>query len=81
MKKSQIAALIVFLLLIPLTLFLGLKLPGRSYYITATVIVLEMMVPFFMAFEGRKVQARELHCWRSCAHWRSPAVWRSPFTM
>lgn len=60
MKKSQIAALIVFLLLIPLTLFLGLKLPGRSYYITATVIVLEMMVPFFMAFEGRKVQAREL---------------------
>ncbi len=60
MKKSHIAALIVCLVLIPLTLFLGLQLPGRSYYITGTLIVLEMMVPFFMAFEGRKVQAREL---------------------
>ena len=60
MKKSKIAALLVFLLLIPLTLFLGLKLPGKSYYITGTLIVLEMLVPFFMAFEGRKVTAREL---------------------
>ncbi len=60
MKKSHIAAWIVFLLLIPVTLFVGLQLPGRSYYITGTLIVLEMMVPFFMAFEGRKIQAREL---------------------
>ena len=60
MKRSHIATLIVFFLLIPLTLFLGTKLPGRSYYITGTLIVLELLVPFFLAFEGRKPQAREL---------------------
>lgn len=60
MKKSNIATLIVFLLLIPLTLFLGTKLSGRSYYITGTLIIVELMIPFFMAFEGRKPQAREL---------------------
>lgn len=60
MKKSHIATLFVFLLLIPATLFLGTKLPGRSFYITGTLMILELMVPFFMAFEGRKPQAREL---------------------
>ena len=60
MKKSHIATLLVFVLLIPATLFLGTKLPGRRYYITGTLMILEMMIPFFMAFEGRKPQAREL---------------------
>lgn len=60
MKKSTIAALFVFFLLIPLTLYLGTRLPERSYYIIATAIILEMLVPFFLAFEGRKPQAREL---------------------
>lgn len=60
MKKSNIAMLIVFLLLIPLTLFMGSKLSGRGYYITGTLIIVELMIPFFMAFEGRKPQAREL---------------------
>jgi len=60
MKKSNVATLIVFLLLIPLTLFLGTKLSGRGYYITGTLIIIELMIPFFMAFEGRKPQAREL---------------------
>ena len=59
-KKSNIATLIVFFLLIPLTLYLGTKLSGRSYYITGTMIIVELMVPFFLAFEGRKPQAREL---------------------
>ena len=60
MKKSNIATLIVFLLLIPLTLLLGTKLSGRGYYITGTLIIIELIIPFFMAFEGRKPQAREL---------------------
>ena len=60
MKKSNIVTLILFFLLIPATLFLGTKIPGRSYYITSTLMILELMVPFFMAFEGRKPQAREL---------------------
>lgn len=60
MKKSYIAMLIVCFLLIPVTLYLGTKLPGRQYYITGTAIIVELMIPFFMAFEGRKVRAREL---------------------
>ena len=60
MKKSNIVTLLLFFLLIPATLFLGTKIPGRSYYITSTLMILELMVPFFMAFEGRKPQAREL---------------------
>jgi len=59
-RKSNIATLIVFLLLIPLTLFFGTKLSGRSYYLIGTLIIVELMLPFFMAFEGRKPQAREL---------------------
>lgn len=60
MKKSNIAMLIVFLLLIPLTLYFGGKIPGRGYYITGLLVILELMIPFFMAFEKRKPQAREL---------------------
>ena len=59
MKKSKLATWLI-LLLIPLTIFLGSKLPGRSYYLTSTLILLEIMLPFFLAFEGRKPQAREL---------------------
>ena len=60
MKKSNIAMLIVFLALIPLTLFLGDKLPGKGYYITGVLIIAELSIPFFMMFEKRKPQAREL---------------------
>ena len=60
MKKSNVATLIVFLALIPLTLFLGDKLPGKGYYITGVLIITELSVPFFMMFEKRKPQAREL---------------------
>ena len=60
MKKSNIATLLVFFLLIPATLYLGTKLHGRGYYITGTLIIIELMIPFFMAFEGRKPQAREM---------------------
>lgn len=59
MKKSKIAIWIT-LLLIPLTLFLGSRLSGRSYYLTSTLVLIEIMLPFFLAFEGRKPQAREL---------------------
>ncbi len=60
MKKSNVATLTVFLALIPLTLFLGDKLPGKGYYITGVLIIIELVIPFFMAFEKRKPQAREL---------------------
>lgn len=60
MKKSTWLSLLIFFVVMPATLFLGLQLPGRSYYITATALIIEMLIPFFLSFEGRKVQAREL---------------------
>lgn len=60
MKRSHFVSLLVFLILIPATLYLGTRLPGRGYYITSTLIIMELLVPFFLAFEGRKPQAREL---------------------
>jgi len=60
MKKSHIATWLVVLIAIPATLVLGMQLPGRWYFLTSTLIIGEMLVPFFLAFEGRKPQAREL---------------------
>lgn len=60
MKKSNISMLVTFFLIIPLTLFLGTKLSGRAYYFTSTLVIIEIIVPFLLAFEGRKPQAREL---------------------
>jgi len=60
MKKSNIATVLIFLLVIPATLFLGSRMPGRWYYVTSTLIIAELLIPFFLALEGRKPQAREL---------------------
>lgn len=60
MKKSNIATLLMFLLVVPATLILGSKIPGKWYYFTSTLVVIEVLIPFFLAFEGRKPQAREL---------------------
>ena len=60
MKKSTLVCLLDFLILIPLTLYLGSKLPGRGFYLTSTAIIIELLIPFFLAFEGRRPQAREL---------------------
>lgn len=60
MKKSHAAMLVVFFLAIPLTLYLGSIMTGRSYYLTGTLIVMELMIPFFMSFEGNRPQARGL---------------------
>ena len=61
LRKRTIIATLLILLLIPLTLFLGLYcFGGRKYYFTSLLILLECMLPFFLIFEGRKPQAREL---------------------
>ena len=60
MKKSHIAMLLMFLLVIPATLFFGLQLSGRAYYFTSTLVIVELLIPFLLAFENRKPQAREL---------------------
>lgn len=59
-KRARLSVLLV-LLLIPLTLLAGeLYLDSRKYYVICLLIMLECMIPFFLVFEGRKPQAREL---------------------
>ena len=60
MKKSHIATLLIFLIAIPATLVLGIQLPGKWYMLTTSLVIAEILIPFFLAFEGRKPQAREL---------------------
>lgn len=60
MKKSTLLSIFVILVLIPLTLFLGTQVKGRWYYLISTMIIIELMLPFFFRFEARRPQAREL---------------------
>ena len=61
LRQRTAVATALILLLIPLTLFAGVYfLEGRKYYFISLLILLECMLPFFLIFEGRKPQAREL---------------------
>ncbi len=60
MKKSSIATLIMLFLLIPAALYFGDRIPGKGYYLTGTLMTVFALVPFFLSFEHRKPQAREL---------------------
>jgi len=55
------AAAVMILLLIPLTIFFGVFYLGdRKYYFISLLVLLECMTPFFLVFEGRRPQPREL---------------------
>ncbi len=61
LSKRTKAAMVMILLLIPVTLFCGIYyLDDRKYYFISMLIILETMLPFIMIFEDRKPQAREL---------------------
>lgn len=59
-RRVAVAALGIMAAMICATLWLGTVLPGRWYYLTATLVVVESMLPFFVCFEARRPQAREL---------------------
>ncbi|ERI76209.1 hypothetical protein HMPREF0239_02272, partial [Clostridium sp. ATCC BAA-442] len=61
LAKRTIVAAVLILLLIPLTLYIGVfYLGNKKYYFISLMVLLECMLPFFLIFEGRKPQAREL---------------------
>ena len=61
LSRRTILATVFILLLIPLTLFFGVYiLEDKKYYFISLLVVLEAISPFFLVFEGRKPQAREL---------------------
>ncbi len=58
---KTVLAFIVALVLTPATIVAGQLLGGsNSYYITSVLVIVYTMVPFFVSFESRRPQAREL---------------------
>ena len=61
LPKRTIAASVMILLLIPLTIFIGTTyLDDQKYLFISLLVLIECMIPFFLVFEGRKPQAREI---------------------
>ena len=61
LSKRTITAAIMILLLIPLTIYIGnVYLYDQKYLFISLLVLIECMIPFFLVFEGRKPQAREL---------------------
>lgn len=60
LNRGTIASLAVLLLAIPLTLWISRQFGNRNYYLTSVLVLLYIMVPFFLTFERRKPQAREM---------------------
>lgn len=59
-KRTAVAAVLI-VLFIPLTIAAGVFYWGNQHYnVTALLVLLECMLPFFLVFEGRKPKAREL---------------------
>lgn len=65
MDKKKVSLRRVFgwgmvLLAVPATIWLGWRYAARQYYVVSLVILLWSMLPFFLLFEKRRPQAREL---------------------
>lgn len=61
LSKRTLVASVLILMFIPLTIFAGVVYLGNQHYnITALLVLIECMLPFFLVFEDRKPKAREL---------------------
>ncbi len=58
-KRTRLSIFLI-LFLIPVILFITYKMKITQYYLISLIIVLLTMIPFFMSFESRKPQAREI---------------------
>jgi energy-coupling factor transport system ATP-binding protein len=61
LSKRTLSAMVMILIAIPLTIYIGIYYLGdRKYYFISMLILLETMLPFVLVFESRRPQAREL---------------------
>ncbi|MBU5487068.1 ECF transporter S component [Clostridium sp. MSJ-8] len=60
-SKRTIMASIIILLLIPTTIYIGIRYMGnRKYYFISLLIIIYTIIPFFISFENRKPKPREI---------------------
>ena len=57
--KTALSWLVV-VVLTPITVWAGTAFGSGSYYVTSILVIIYAMVPFFVSFESRRPQAREL---------------------
>lgn len=61
LNRRTIVSLFIILIFIPLTMWFGIKfLNDRKYYYISLLMIIYIMFPFFMTFENREPQAREV---------------------
>ncbi|WP_243125507.1 ECF transporter S component [Clostridium amazonitimonense] len=61
LNERTVFASVLILIVVPITILFGIfVLKDRKYYFISLLIVVYTMIPFFMVFEKRKPQAREL---------------------
>ncbi|WP_244935491.1 energy-coupling factor transporter ATPase [Paenibacillus glycanilyticus] len=61
LTMRTLSAMLMILLLIPLTIWFGIYyLDDRKYYFISLLVILETLLPFALIYEGRKPQAKEL---------------------
>ena len=61
LSKRTIVSTVMILLAIPVTIFIGTTyLKDEKFLFISLLVLLECMLPFFLIFEGRKPQPREL---------------------
>ena len=61
LRKRSLISVFIILFLVPLTIWFGMEfLNDRKYYFVSMFLIIYTMVPFFMVFENREPQAREL---------------------
>lgn len=60
LPRRALLSVAVILVLIPAVVLLGLRLGGKLYYLTGVAVILLTLIPFFLTFEARRPQAREL---------------------
>lgn len=60
LDTRTIISMVFTLILMPAAVLLMWKLGGKSYYVGSVVMIVLSLVPFFLSFEGRRPDAREL---------------------
>lgn len=60
LPKRTWLSILILLILIPATLYLCFRMGNRHYYLASLLIILYTLIPFFLVFEHRRPQAREL---------------------
>jgi len=60
LPKRTMVSVAMILLLIPLTIYFFWRNGNRRYLLASLLIVIYTMIPFFMVFEARRPQAREI---------------------